>query len=374
VTTPIRPSPNPVPEGEGFIGLHGRKVVAAILAIVVFFALRRFLLVLFFSAKILGYSDALNAWEGPVDRQTVVHDGIPVDIYRGPNSTSPILIVHGVNPTGKNSLDLIRVSEGLAQSGYEVFVPDLVHLKKQHLRPEDAASVRSVFQFIGRDAGIACFSYGCGPALIAASQAEIRDKVRFAVDFGGYYDIREVLEFTVTSPENPLVYSKWVYLAANSDLLSDRTEQDRVRRIAQKRLAGEASVAKDEENLSAEARGLLSIFSATNAADFRTRLAATPSGFQQTLDELSPSHYIDGLRARLVLIHLARDPSIPAEQSIELAEAAQARGIGRRLTILQMYGHTYPALPEPRLATIVDFYIPEAVRFLGAVNHVVASR
>jgi hypothetical protein len=292
--------------------MHRRKIVVGIVAVVVFFVLRRFLLVVFLSAKILGYPGALNAWEGPVDRQTVIHDGIAIDIYRGPKSASAILVVHGVNPTGKNSLDLIRISEGLAQSGYEVFVPDLAHLKKQHLRPEDAAGVKSVFQFIGRDAGIACFSYGCGPALIAASHAEIRDKVRFAVDFGGYYDIRKLLEFTVIEPENPIAYSKWVYLAANSDLLSEKTEQERVRQIAQERLAGRASNAKDEQNLSPEARGLLSIFTATSAADFRTKLAATPTGFQKTLDALSPSHYVDGLRAPLVLIHLAHDPSIPA--------------------------------------------------------------
>jgi pimeloyl-ACP methyl ester carboxylesterase len=374
VTTPIRPSPIPLPEGEGFIGSHRRKVFTGLLAVVAFFALRRFLLVVFLTAKILGYPGALNAWEGAVDRETVTHDGIPVDVYRGPNSSSPILIVHGVNPTGKNSLDLIRVSEGLAQIGYEVFVPDLAHLKKQHLRPEDAASVRSVFQFIGRNAGIACFSYGCGPALIAASHADIRDKVRFAVDFGGYYDIRELLEFTVTEPENAIAYSKWVYLAANSDLLSDKTEQDRVRLIAEKRLAGRSSDSRDEANLSAEAAGLLSIFSATNSADFRTKLAATPQSFQKTLDGLSPSHYVDGLRAPLVLIHLARDPSIPAQQSIELAEVARARGIDNRLTLLQMYGHTYPTLPEPGFASIIHFYIPEAVRFLGVINHVIAIR
>jgi dienelactone hydrolase len=353
---------------------YRRKLVAGILAVVAFFVLRRFLLVLFLSGKILGYPDALNAWEGPVDRQTVIHDGIPIDIYRGPKSISPILIVHGVNPTGKNSLDLIRISEGLAQTGYEVFVPDLVHLKKQHLRPEDAASVRSVFQFIGRNAGIACFSYGCGPALIAASHSEIRDKVRFALEFGGYYDIRQTLEFTVTEPENPIAYSKWVYLAANSDLLSDKTDQERVRAIAEKRLAGAADDGADEANLSAEARGLLSIFSAGSAADFRTKLAATPTNFQQTLDRLSPSHYVDGLRAPLVLIHLAHDPSIPAEQSIELAEAARARGIDHRLTLLQMYGHTYPTLPAPGFVSIIDFYLPEAIRFLGVVNHVVAIR
>jgi hypothetical protein len=269
---------------------------------------------------------------------------------------------------------LIRISEGLAQGGYEVFVPDLAHLKKQHLRPEDAGSVKSAFEFIGKDAGIACFSYGCGPALIAAAHADIRDKVRFAVDFGGYYDIREAMEFTVTGPESPISYSKWVYLAANADLIADQVSRERVMRIAQQRLAGSPVQTTGDENLSAEARGLLSIFSATSPADFRARLAATPESFQRMLDSLSPSHYIDGLRAPLILIHLAHDPSIPAEQSMELAEVARARGIDRRLTILQVYGHTYPTLPEPGFASIVNFYVPEAVRFLGVINHVISRR
>lgn len=351
-----------------------RAIAAAAILVLGFFLVRRLLLVLFLSGKILGYGSALNAWEGAVDRRTVIHDGISIDIYRGPNPVSPILIVHGVNPTGKNSLDLIRISEGLAQTGYEVFVPDLIHLKKQHLRPEDAGSVKSAFQFIGRDAGIACFSYGCGPALIAAAHADIRDKVRFAFDFGGYYDIREALEFTVTGPETTIAYSKWVYLAANSDLLTDPGEQERVRRIAETRLAGKTVDSGDEENLSAEARGLLNIFSAASPGDFRAKLNATPESFQKTLDALSPSHYVDGLRAPLILVHLAHDPSIPAEQSIELAEVARTRGIDHRLTLLQVYGHTYPTLPELGFASIIDFYIPEALRFLGVINHVIAIR
>lgn len=351
-----------------------RHLAAAAALVLGFLLVRRFLLVLFLSAKILGHGDPLNAWKGAVDRRTVVHEGISIDIYRGPNSVSPILIVHGVNPTGKNSLDLIRISEGLAQTGYEVFVPDLIHLKKQHLRPEDAGSVKSVFEFIGKDAGIACFSYGCGPALIAAAHANIREKVRFVVDFGGYYDIREALEFTVTGPVSPIAYSKWVYLAANSDLIADESSREQVRKIAEQRLAGGAIDSGEEKNLSAEARGLLSIFSATSPGDFRAKLAATPKSFQQTLDSLSPSHYVDGLRAPLILIHLAHDPSIPARQSIELAEVARARGIDSRLTLLQMYGHTYPTLPELGFASIAGFYIPEAARFLGVINHVISIR
>jgi dipeptidyl aminopeptidase/acylaminoacyl peptidase len=99
-----------------------------------------------------------------------------------------------------------------------------------------------------------------------------------------------------------------------------------------------------------------------------------PEFFKQWLVELSPSHYVNGLRAPLILIHAAHDPSIPAQQSLELAEAARAHGIESRLTILQMYGHTYPALPKPSVASIFGFYIPEVARFLAVINHVLAMR
>src|SRR6266566_5560668 len=174
-----------------------RPLALGAILVVLFLLVRRGLLVVFLAAKILGYADALNAWEGAVSRQTTVRGGIPVDVYRGSNPVSPILIVHGVNPTGKDSLDLVRISEGLAQAGYQVYVPDLAEMRKQHLRPEEAAHIKSVFQFIGRDASMACFSYGCGPALIAAADPDIRSHVRFAVAFGGYFDSREALEFAV---------------------------------------------------------------------------------------------------------------------------------------------------------------------------------
>src|SRR5262245_14787999 len=128
----------PPPESRHLYKSFLRYTSIAALFVAGFLIAQRFLIVLLLAAKILGYGGALNAWRGPVDRRTVVHDGIPIDVYKGARSHSSILIVHGVNPTGKNSLDLIRISEGLAQIGYEVFVPDLEHLRKQHLRPEDA--------------------------------------------------------------------------------------------------------------------------------------------------------------------------------------------------------------------------------------------
>src|ERR1051326_1715008 len=169
--------------------------VAAILVL-----LRRGLLVIFLALKILGHPAALDAWSGAVLHQTVSYSGIPVDVYGSPKSDSAMMIIHGGNPTGKNSLDLVRISEALAQTGYAVYVPDFVDMKRLHLRAEEAANIKTVFLASGRDAEMACFSYGCGPTLFAAADPDIRERVRFAVAFGGYFDIREALEHVITGP------------------------------------------------------------------------------------------------------------------------------------------------------------------------------
>src|SRR5215472_5637280 len=249
-----------------------RRISIALFALLISLLLRRGLLVACLGLKILGHTDALNAWKGPVRHETVEHAGIPIDIYSGEHAYSPILIVHGLNPTGKNSLDLMRISEALAQVGYQVFVPDLIEMRRQHLQPEEAGHIKSIFQFIGKDAAIACFSYGCGPAMIAAADPDIRDHVRFALSFGGYFDIRETLEFVVTGPESPIAYLKWVYLGANSDLVSSEGDRAILRKIAEARREELPSEPNTTNGLSADGRSLLQIFTASTPADFKARL------------------------------------------------------------------------------------------------------
>src|SRR5262245_57466193 len=347
-----------------------RRIFGVLFIPLVSLLLRRALLVICLGLKILGYTDALNAWKGPVRHETVEHAGIPIDIYSGEHAHSPILIVHGLNPTGKNSLDLMRISEALAQVGYQVFVPDLIEMRRQHLQPEEAGHIKSVFQFIGRDSAIACFSYGCGPAMIAAADPDIRDHVRFALAFGGYFDIRETLEFVVTGPESPIAYLKWVYLGANSDLVADETDRARLRTIAEGR--GEKSIAADAvASLSPEGKALLDVFLASNPEDFRTRLEAGPENLQRRLDALSPSRVVQNIRAPLILVHGINDPAIPAQQTIEFATAARANGLSYSLTLLRMYGHVNPILPKITVGNIVSFYLPETLRFLRVINRLI---
>jgi hypothetical protein len=349
-----------------------KRTAFVVSLIVAFLILRRVLLVGLLGLKILGQSSGLDAWKGPVRHQSVQHAGIPIDIY-GESSGSPMLIVHGVNPTGKDSPDLVRISDALAQVGYQVFVPDLADMKRQHIHPEEASHIKSVFQFIGRDAAMACFSFGCGPAMVAAADLDIRSHVRFAIVFGGYYDIREALEFLVTGPESPIAYLKWVYLAANTDLAADEGDQAHLQVIAKHRLGQAPSEAGEIEQLTPEGKRLLDLFSTSDRNEFRARLDASPKSLQERLDALSPSRFIRQLQSPLILVHGINDPSIPAQQAVRFDEAARSQGLSSKLTLLRMYGHVHPILPDVGLTSVFAFYLPEASRFLIVVNQVLSA-
>jgi fermentation-respiration switch protein FrsA (DUF1100 family) len=185
------------------------------------------------------------------------------------------------------------------------------------------------------------------------------------VAFGGYFDIREALEHVIAGPPQSIGYLKWAYLAANSDLVRNQDDQVRLQRIAE-------TQGGSPENLSPDGQALLRIFFASSPEDFRAKLRAGPESLLRRLDGLSPSRYVKGLRAPLIVIHGINDPVIPAQQSVELAEAARTNGLACDLTLLHMYGHVQPVLPDLGATSLIGFYVPETMRLLSVLNEVVA--
>src|SRR5215470_7768921 len=70
------------------------------------------------TGKLLGYGYAFDLWRGSISRSTTQIGAIPADVYTGPRSNFPVVLVHGVNETGKDSPDLRQVGEALAGAGY----------------------------------------------------------------------------------------------------------------------------------------------------------------------------------------------------------------------------------------------------------------
>ena len=326
------------------------------------------------TAKVTGYGYAFDLWRGPVTRSTIRLGAIETDVYSSSHSHFPVVLVHGVNENGKNNPELRTFAEMLAEAGFRVFVPELVRLTHQNVTPQDIDDVSLVFRSVQSDGGLFCASYGCGPALIAAARPDIRDKVRFIVTFGAYFDFTDTLRFVITAPPSQLAYSKWVYMAANADLIHD--DRDRMSLIALARERQEKSPEEwslGPEDLGSEGRAMLSLFESENPEQFNTRLEAVPD-LRDRITRLSPSRYLAGVRSRLVIVHLESDPSIPSSESVRMAEAAKALGIPYSLTILNMYGHTKPVQLPFGIRSLFGFYLPEGLKAMRVVNEIISTR
>jgi pimeloyl-ACP methyl ester carboxylesterase len=338
--------------------------------VIVALFLYEFALPLSTAAKLLELNFPFDIWRGPITRSAIHVGSIAADVYTGSASRVPVLFVHGVNESGKDSPDLKTVAEALAGSGYRVVVPEFVRMTHQNVTPADIDDVLLVFRSFNSAGGIVCASYGCGPALIAASRPEIRDRVLFVATFGGYFNLTETLRIIVAGPPTELAYGKWVYMRGNLDLVQDRADRETLLAIANERedqspeewrLGGEA--------LGTEGRRLLALYESVNGCDFDARLNDVPK-LKARLEDLSPSRYLAGIKGRLIILHMASDPSIPSSESLRMAAAAKRNGVPYSLTILNMYGHTRPSWPPVGVRSVFAFYLPEGWKFMEAVKDV----
>jgi len=346
--------------------------LAVVLLLLVLAAGYHSAILVFTAAKVLNHGAVFDWWNGAAVRLSQEIGGIPADLYTSSDSGTPLLFIHGVNESGKDSAEIKPIAQAFAGSGFRVIVPDLARLRRQTVSPADIDDIVGIVRSFSEPVGIVCASYGCGPALIAAARREIRDRVRFVVTFGGYFDLRETLRSIVTSPPNPWAYSKWLYMSANADVISDAHDRGLLRQISAERQkqTGEKVLA-DGNGLGPQARALLALFESTSAAEFDAKLEDAPE-FRDRLDYLSPSHYVADLGARLIIVHLRSDPSIPSRQSFRLAEAAAIHKIPYSLTILNLYGHTHPEWPRTNVQNTFRIYLPESWKFLRVLHEVLS--
>src|SRR5687768_2721541 len=110
-----------------------RRALLLVFITVSCIALYEFAGLVYTSAGLLGFPTALDSWRSPVVRSSHLLGTIAVDIYESPRSRSTILMVHGVNESGKNSPELKPIAETLARSGFRVVVPEFGRMTRQNV-------------------------------------------------------------------------------------------------------------------------------------------------------------------------------------------------------------------------------------------------
>jgi dienelactone hydrolase len=354
--------------------------------------------------SILFLSELLNldqpGWLGKTSLRPVVKEvswegarGISrADLYLpGPQGRQAgILLNHGVIDTGKDDPRLRRFATILCQAGFVVIVPDLKGMRSFRIAPSDVDEIRAAFShFISRrevkpdSCGLFGFSYGAGPTIIAACQPEVRDRVRFVVSFGGYYDLKNVLSFIATGHfefrgkryfRKPQEYGKWVFLANNLDWVESPDDRAVLRKILKLKLRDEhAPIEPFLSQLGWEGKNVLNLLSHADPSQTDSLVRRLPPAIRSFMAELSVFPALKDLRAHLILAHGEDDDLVPFTETLRIAEAAPDPG-KVYMKILKTFSHVDPEERPLTLKNLFSFYLPEGWKLFLLTFHLLGYR
>ena len=288
----------------------------------------------------------------PVREDIVIVSGarrIQADLYRPPTPHAALLIVHGLSRAGRRHPELVRLARLIGQQGQLVLVPEFEGLAQFALTGTEVEDIGAALRDLarrGHATGIAGFSFGAGPALLAAADVP---GVRLVGSFGGYADLANVIAYVTTGVhtfherryvQRQEEYNRWKLLALLAGVLETQPDRRTLDAIAARRLANPSSDTRElEAQLGDNGRAVLRLTLNRDERAVAALLAALSPGTRRMLERLSPLATVPRLQGQLLIAHGEADDSIPFTESLRLAEAA---GSGARLVILHSFHHTGP--------------------------------
>jgi hypothetical protein len=296
---------------------------------------------------------------------------IHADLYRSHRHGRqfPLLLVHGVNPLGKDDERIVLLAKDLSRAGFLVLVPDLEGVKNLRIRLADAEDVLQSFQYLSRvehagpRGGMIGINVGAGPMLLAAADPRIRDKVSVVATVGGYYDLRNVLSFALTGAYEyggdrgyvrPDASLRWMFAYKNLDLLHSSDDREKLRTIIEKRNRYEVAVAESlSKSLGPEGRAVNAFLVNTDPEQFAPLYERLPLPVREYVYQLSPARAIKYITASFVIIHGVDDYFIPYTESMRLADAVVVKS-RVHLALLPQLMHSGPF--EPSAGAVYHLY------------------
>jgi len=289
------------------------------------------------------------------------------DVYCDPATPARarFLVVHGLVESGKDDPRLHALGAALARHRFLVMVPDFPGMRSLRVSPRDIDEVEAALIALARfdrcpppiaratplETGVIGFSYSAGPVLLALDRgARAAD---FAVLFGGYYDMVDLILFLTTGRHRDrgadfggeaLPEGRWILLGANADLFAEPADRAALLAISRRRRADPAAYIGDlEESLGPRARAALDLLTNTNPDRFDPLLAKIDPAIRRTIDDLSPSKSLKRpLQVDLYLMHGRSDAIVPYTETLKLAREVRTSGTVE-VALLGGFRHARPA-------------------------------
>ncbi len=269
-----------------------------------------------------------------------------------------VVLVHGASTDGPDDPRLRALARALANVGFAVLTPELAEVRNLTVTTASTEQVIAAFEDLaarpGVDparVGIAGVSLSCGPVLVAAGDPRIAPRVRFAVSFGGYGDLRRL----VRGGGLGHVFGRQLVALRYADDLVPEPERAGFRRAAVAIVREQPRDAATEATLGPSTRALLDFLAGAETGDLSARFAALVAADEEGLAAVSPEARPGELRCPVFVLHGARDPLIPAAEAERLA-ASLARRTDVRILVTELYGHADRAEVDSRATWAVEAF------------------
>jgi len=298
---------------------------------------------------------ATDAWlarvlPDPVREEIVIESGgrrLQADVYRPTAPRAAMLLVHGLSRAGRRHAELVRLAVLLARHGQLVLVPQFEGLVAFRLDGAEIDEIRGALAYlVARSAavGVAGFSFGAGPTLLAAATYP---DLSLVGSFGGYADLRNVVAYVTTGVhsfggerhvQRQEPYNRWKLLALLVGFVEIDADRELLDAIARQKLDDPAAdTASFETRLGRAGRAVLSLVRNREESAVAALLADLSPRTRDAMASLSPLPLVPRLRGRVLIAHGVADDSIPFTESLRLAVAA---GDHAQLALLQTFHHT----------------------------------
>lgn len=273
------------------------------------------------------------------------------DLYRPrQDARAGIVLVPGVAAGGRRDPRVVALANTLGRLGFAVLVPDMPGVRRYRMRSGDVREVADAFAWlVSRPAlappghvGVAGFSYGAGPVLLAALQPGIRERVKFVLAVGGYYSLQNVVAFLTTGyypagqdqlaaavPAgrlSPHPYARAAFVRSNLEFLERAVDRGFFMSYADSLGNGGSDTGEPlPAGLAPDAQAFYDLLSNPVPARVPELLERLPPRMRAELQGINPAAQdLSQLRADVILLHGRSDNLIPYTESLALAGALPA--------------------------------------------------
>ncbi len=258
-----------------------------------------------------------------------------------------MVVCHGVHHLGVDEPRMMKFARAIASSGVAVLTPELKELADYHIDPKSIttigrASVMLKSRVKRSGVGVLGLSFAGGLSLLAASEPEFAPSIEFVVSVGGHDELERVARFFVTDEIDTvdggklklhahdygavvLVYMYVDHFFTGRDVPAAR---EAIRLWLWEKFDDARAEAK---KLTTEGQDKIALVFGHREDVLRPEIERVIATHTVDMKRVSPHGALDGLRARVFLLHGEGDTVIPASETRWLARDVPEGGLAKAL-------------------------------------------